>query len=146
MLAGGRDRERGREGERSPILKHSLVFPPKICVNNLFPLPLCPYWRDSTCYSMNMETSTLNPTRRYAGCASFALALNQSQARLFHHTTAESDGFISPIAGSVSDRPHLWIHDESALLFPIFKYRFPLSLWNPFVTLSPLCLNLQSYS
>ncbi|XP_074263639.1 transmembrane and coiled-coil domain-containing protein STS1-like [Silene latifolia] len=79
-----------------------------------------------------METSILNSTQRYASCALFALALNQSQHHQWRLTTTLPPPDEEPIgsavvtsaaaASTVSDRPHLWIHQDSGLLFPVFKF------------------------
>ncbi|KAH9626557.1 hypothetical protein KSS87_005537 [Heliosperma pusillum] len=79
-----------------------------------------------------MENSILNSTQRYASCALFALALNQSQHHQWRLTTTlpapEEEPLGSAVvtsaaaASTVSDRPHLWIHQDSGLLFPVFKF------------------------
>ncbi|EEF52664.1 conserved hypothetical protein [Ricinus communis] len=76
-----------------------------------------------------METSILTPTQKYAAAALFSLALHQSQV----HQTRPSNS-LKPlneeaIEGvitfsdkfSVSDNPHLWIHENSGLLLPILR-------------------------
>ncbi|KAL9234712.1 hypothetical protein vseg_009550 [Gypsophila vaccaria] len=79
-----------------------------------------------------METKILNSTQRYAACALFSLALNQSQHRQWLLTTTLPSLDDEPLgvatvssadsASSVADRPHLWIHQDSGLLFPVFKF------------------------
>ncbi|KAK9743441.1 hypothetical protein RND81_03G239600 [Saponaria officinalis] len=79
-----------------------------------------------------METKILNSTQRYAACALFALALHQSQRHQWRLTTTLPILDDEPLgvatvsaaadASSVADRPHLWIHQDSGLLFPVFKF------------------------
>ncbi|KAL8166096.1 hypothetical protein V2J09_007595 [Rumex salicifolius] len=77
-----------------------------------------------------METLILNSTQRYAGCALFALALNQSQTRQFHLPTSlasldpdpDDEEFIVLQSSNVYDHAHIWIDEHSGLLFPIFKF------------------------
>ncbi|KAK9032957.1 hypothetical protein V6N11_017999 [Hibiscus sabdariffa] len=77
-----------------------------------------------------METSILSSAQKYAAAALFALALHHSHI----HQTQPTDPLLSlneePIGecasntdtGSVSDYPKLWIHDNSGLLLPVFRY------------------------
>ncbi|KAL5557936.1 hypothetical protein UlMin_034147 [Ulmus minor] len=74
-----------------------------------------------------MEASLLNPTQRYATAALFAIALHHSQldqiqasvpvARL--HEEIISDGMSVGKSASVSEAPHLWVHEKSGLLWPV---------------------------
>ncbi|KAK7252945.1 hypothetical protein RIF29_37261 [Crotalaria pallida] len=79
-------------------------------------------------------SSYLTPTQRYAGGALFGLALHQSQVHQTHplglifeeeeegrSSTSSSSGSGSS-TDSVSDDPHLWVHPNSSLLRPVFKY------------------------
>ncbi|GAV72452.1 DUF726 domain-containing protein [Cephalotus follicularis] len=77
-----------------------------------------------------MEASILNSTHKYAAAALFALALNQSQI----HQTRPTDPLLpledEPIGEgasignsfSVSDQPQLWIHENSGLLLPVYRF------------------------
>ncbi|CAI0435886.1 unnamed protein product [Linum tenue] len=79
-----------------------------------------------------MEANILTPTQKYAGAALFALALHQSQ----NHQTNPSNPLLSldsePIghadvttaktSTSVSEKPQLWIHEDSGLLLPVFSF------------------------
>ncbi|XP_038715199.1 transmembrane and coiled-coil domain-containing protein 4-like isoform X2 [Tripterygium wilfordii] len=77
-----------------------------------------------------MEASTLTSTEKYAAAALFAVALHQSQM----HQTRPSDPVLpldeEPIGEgasigtsvSVSDDPRLWIHENSGLLLPVFRF------------------------
>lgn len=77
-----------------------------------------------------METSILNSTERYAACALFALALNQSQRHQYRLTSTLpslndeplGQGMTAADAASVTDRPYLWIHQDSGLLLPVFRF------------------------
>ncbi|KAI4316884.1 hypothetical protein L6164_024818 [Bauhinia variegata] len=77
-----------------------------------------------------METcSILSHTQRYAAGALFALALHQSQihqTRISHDPFPRNEGTnvkgVNTSKGlSVSDNPELWIHEKSALLWPVFS-------------------------
>jgi len=75
---------------------------------------------------MEETSSILTPPQRYAAAALFSLALHQSQ---FHQrptppspTTADADAPTIADSSSISNNPELWIHDNSGLLFPIFRY------------------------
>jgi len=69
---------------------------------------------------MEETSSILSPPQRYAAAALFSLALHQSQ---FHQRpTPPSPRTADADSSSVSDNPELWIHDNSGLLFPIFRY------------------------
>lgn len=73
----------------------------------------------------------LTSTQRYAACGLFALALNQSQAHQIRLSNVlpslddepTGDGMSAGGGGSsVSDRPELWIHENSGLLLPVFRF------------------------
>ncbi|PKI69980.1 hypothetical protein CRG98_009583, partial [Punica granatum] len=78
-------------------------------------------------------TSFLSPTQRYGAGALFALALHQAQ---MHQTRplgmldpdGEDDGpgEERPSSGSssdsVSEDPDLWVHENSGLLLPVFRF------------------------
>lgn len=63
---------------------------------------------------MEETSSMLLPTQRYAAAALFAFALHHSQ--IHHHPTTP------PNNASVSDNLELWIHDNSGLLSPVFRF------------------------
>lgn len=81
-----------------------------------------------------MEISVLTPSQRYAAAALFALAIHQSQL----HQTQPLNSLVTldeePIEegvtvsegknASVSEDPHLWVHEKSGLLWPVFRYSF----------------------
>uniref|UniRef100_A0A803LKD5 Uncharacterized protein n=1 Tax=Chenopodium quinoa TaxID=63459 RepID=A0A803LKD5_CHEQI len=77
-----------------------------------------------------MEVSILDSTLKYAASALFALALNQSQlhqCRLTSTLPSPDDepigaGMSAAATSSDSDRPYLWIHEDSGLLLPVFKF------------------------
>ncbi|MED6146298.1 hypothetical protein PIB30_033218 [Stylosanthes scabra] len=77
-------------------------------------------------------TSILSPTQRYAAASLFGLALHEAQ---IHQTqilpiSAASDDSLSreqrtsssSSFDSVSDDPDLWVHEDSGLLRPVFKF------------------------
>ncbi|XP_027356983.1 transmembrane and coiled-coil domain-containing protein 4-like [Abrus precatorius] len=67
---------------------------------------------------MEEASSILLPPQRYAEAALFAIALHQSQ---IHQGLTSA---IPPDAenASGSDNPELWIHENSGLLFPVFRF------------------------
>ncbi|XP_031269065.1 transmembrane and coiled-coil domain-containing protein 4-like [Pistacia vera] len=77
-----------------------------------------------------METSTKTPTQKYAAAGLFALALHHTQI----HQKRPSNPLVplidEPIGEgveigwtvSVSDHPQLWIHENSGLLSPVFRF------------------------
>lgn len=81
-----------------------------------------------------MEISVLTPSQRYAAAALFALAIHQSQL----HQTQPLNSLVAldeePIEegvtvsegknASASEDPHLWVHEKSGLLWPVFRYSF----------------------
>ncbi|KAE9607714.1 hypothetical protein Lal_00014126 [Lupinus albus] len=81
--------------------------------------------------SPSSTTSFLSPTQRYAAAALFSLALHEAQ---FHQTQSialpASDGILneertsssSSSSDSVSEDPDLWVHHDSGLLRPVFKF------------------------
>ena len=77
-----------------------------------------------------MEDSFLNPTQRYAAAALFAIALHHSQVQQTRPTSplpsiAEetiSEGVSIGKTASVSEEPQLWIHENSGLLLPVFRF------------------------
>ncbi|PON51990.1 Alpha/Beta hydrolase fold containing protein [Parasponia andersonii] len=77
-----------------------------------------------------MEASLLNPNQRYAAAALFAIALHHSQVDQARPSTpltslAEetiSEGVSIGKRASVSDEPQLWIHENSGLLLPVFRF------------------------
>ncbi|CAN1824233.1 Uncharacterized membrane protein F35D11.3 [Linum perenne] len=79
-----------------------------------------------------MEANILTPTQKYAGAALFALALHQSQTHQTDHSAPPLSLDLEPIGqaqvtsknttSSVSDKPQLWIHQDSGLLLPIFSF------------------------
>ncbi|XP_022773601.1 transmembrane and coiled-coil domain-containing protein 4-like [Durio zibethinus] len=79
---------------------------------------------------MAMETSILSPTQKYAASALFALALHHSQAHQKRPTNPLLSLKEEPIGEgastnntvSVSDNPQLWIHENSGLLLPVFRF------------------------
>ncbi|KAJ1421679.1 hypothetical protein SESBI_13634 [Sesbania bispinosa] len=77
---------------------------------------------------MGETSSILSPTQTYAAAALFALALHQSQIDQARITTTPRDGDgggDSPSIAenaSVSDSPKLWIHENSGLLWPVFRF------------------------
>ncbi|CAL2273977.1 unnamed protein product [Prunus armeniaca] len=75
-------------------------------------------------------TSFLTPTQRYAAGALFAFALHQAQIHQTHplrlssgeeESTEERTSSVSS-ADSVSDGPELWVHENSGLLPPVFRF------------------------
>ncbi|PQQ15001.1 transmembrane and coiled-coil domain-containing protein 4-like [Prunus yedoensis var. nudiflora] len=75
-------------------------------------------------------TSFLTPTQRYAAGALFAFALHQAQIHQTHplrlsseeeESTEERTSSVSS-ADSVSDGPELWVHENSGLLRPVFRF------------------------
>ncbi|AES73977.1 putative alpha/Beta hydrolase [Medicago truncatula] len=75
---------------------------------------------------MEVTSSILSPAQRYAAAALFSLALHQSQ---FHERptpssprTADADAPTTADSSSTSDNPELWIHDNSGLLLPVFRF------------------------
>lgn len=79
-----------------------------------------------------MEASLLNPNQRYAAAALFAIALHHSQVDQTRPTSplpslseeTISDGVSIRKRACVSDEPQLWIHENSGLLLPVFRYIF----------------------
>ncbi|CAL0330927.1 unnamed protein product [Lupinus luteus] len=81
--------------------------------------------------SPSMTTSFLSPTQRYAAAALFSLAVHEAQ---FHQTQSlalpASDAILneertstsSSSSDSVSEDPDLWVHHNSGLLRPVFKF------------------------
>ncbi|KAK8362405.1 hypothetical protein V6Z12_A03G099800 [Gossypium hirsutum] len=77
-----------------------------------------------------MEISLLSSTQKYAASALFALALHHSQLHQTRPTTRLlsleeepiGEGASNSSTISVSDFPHLWIHDNSGLLLPVFRF------------------------
>lgn len=79
-----------------------------------------------------MSPSILTPTHKYAAGALFGLSLHQAQ---IHQTCplgfppddslSEERSSNGSSSDSVSDDPHLWVHESSALLRPIFKLLIP---------------------
>ncbi|CAN0906481.1 Uncharacterized membrane protein F35D11.3 [Linum grandiflorum] len=79
-----------------------------------------------------MEANILTPTQKYAGAALFALALHQSQTHQTNPSAPPLSLNLEPIgqaevtstktSSSVSDKPQLWIHQDSGLLLPIFSF------------------------
>lgn len=80
-------------------------------------------------------TSFLSRTQRYAAGALFAIALHQAQIHqtrplgLFHddseqeeRTSCSSSHSNGSSSDSVSEDPDLWIHENSGLLRPVFRY------------------------
>ena len=91
-------------------------------------------------WERKMETSILSWTHRYAACALFSLALNQSQHHQWRLSSTLpsldeepiSEGMTAAPSPTVSDRPHLWIHEQSGLLLPVFRYvsiSLPCNAW-----------------
>ncbi|XP_012478115.1 uncharacterized protein LOC105793815 isoform X3 [Gossypium raimondii] len=77
-----------------------------------------------------MEISLLSSTQKYAASALFAVALHHSQLHQTRPTTRLlsleeepiGEGASNSSTISVSDFPHLWIHDNSGLLLPVFRF------------------------
>ncbi|KAM3285760.1 transmembrane and coiled-coil domain-containing protein 4 isoform X1 [Capsicum chacoense] len=75
-----------------------------------------------------MSSSTLTPMQRYAAGALFGLALHQAQIHqtcpLGFPSDEDNNERISNSSSndSVSDDPHLWVHQSSGLLRPVFKF------------------------
>ncbi|GMI78550.1 hypothetical protein like AT4G36210 [Hibiscus trionum] len=73
-----------------------------------------------------METSILSPTQKYAASALFALALHHSQIQQKQPTSPLLSLNEEPIGEndtvSVSDYLQHWIHENSGLLLPVFRY------------------------
>ncbi|KAB2089898.1 hypothetical protein ES319_A03G091900v1 [Gossypium barbadense] len=77
-----------------------------------------------------MEISLLSSTQKYAASALFALALHHSQLHQTRPTTRLlsleeepiGEGASNSSTISVSDFPHLWIHENSGLLLPVFRF------------------------
>jgi len=80
-------------------------------------------------------TSFLSGTQRYAAGALFAIALHQAQIHqtrplgLSHddseqeeRTSCSSSHSNGSSSDSVSEDPDLWIHENSGLLRPVFRY------------------------
>lgn len=75
-------------------------------------------------------TSFLSPTQRYAAGALFGLALHESQVNQTRPLPlpASEDSLSSErtssgsSSDSVSEDPDLWVHHNSGLLRPVFKY------------------------
>ncbi|WCJ32569.1 hypothetical protein M5689_013986 [Euphorbia peplus] len=78
------------------------------------------------------KSSLLSPTHRYVAGALFAMALNQAQLHqtkplgLSHEdepTEDEPNSCSSSSSGdSVSEDPDLWVHENSGLLRPVFRF------------------------
>lgn len=75
---------------------------------------------------MEETPSILSHSQRYAAAALFALAVNQSQIHQGRTPVTprggggDAPGIADP--ASVSDKPDLWIHENSGLLWPVFRY------------------------
>ncbi|XP_065620622.1 uncharacterized protein LOC112035795 isoform X2 [Quercus suber] len=81
---------------------------------------------------MEMEISVLTPSQRYAAAALFTLAIHQSQL----HQTEPLNSLVTldeepieegvTVSGGknalVSEDPHLWVHEKSGLLWPVFRF------------------------
>ncbi|XP_058009151.1 uncharacterized protein LOC110639583 isoform X2 [Hevea brasiliensis] len=77
-------------------------------------------------------TSLLPPTQRYAAGALFAIALHQAQIHQTqplglppHDEPTEGERISSSSSNSsdsVSEDPDLWVHENSALLRPVFRF------------------------
>ncbi|ONI32518.1 hypothetical protein PRUPE_1G370800 [Prunus persica] len=81
--------------------------------------------------SANMEAPILTPTHKYAAGALFALALHQSQIHQARPSTPPlpsleketiSEGASIGKTVSVSDNSDLWIHENSGLIYPVFRF------------------------
>ncbi|KAK6938904.1 hypothetical protein RJ641_032412 [Dillenia turbinata] len=80
--------------------------------------------------SLKMEVSMLTPTQKYAVASLFALALHQSQLHQTRDTTLLAflddepmgEGMSGGGCVSVSEKPELWIHEKSSLLFPVLRF------------------------
>lgn len=77
------------------------------------------------------EALILTPTHKYAAGALFALALHQSQVHQTRQSTPPLPSLKEETIGegasvgksvSVSDNDGLWVHENSGLLYPIFRY------------------------
>ncbi|XP_020205227.1 transmembrane and coiled-coil domain-containing protein 4 [Cajanus cajan] len=73
--------------------------------------------------------SLLSPTQRYAAGALFGLALHEAQLNQTNplplplsDDVAEQRTSTSSSSDSVSDDPDLWVHSNSGLLRPVFKF------------------------
>lgn len=96
--------------------------------------------------SANMEAPILKPTHKYAAGALFALALHQSQIHQARPSTPPlpsleketiSEGASIGKTVSVSDNSDLWIHENSGLIYPVFRYFFNLiTQTHPFVLIN----------
>ncbi|CAB4296222.1 unnamed protein product [Prunus armeniaca] len=78
-----------------------------------------------------MEAPILTPTHKYAAGALFALALHQSQIHQARPSTPPlpsleketiSEGASIGKTVSVSDNSDLWIHENSGLIYPVFRF------------------------
>ncbi|KAJ0026296.1 hypothetical protein Pint_09061 [Pistacia integerrima] len=77
-----------------------------------------------------METSTQTPTQKYAAAGLFALALHHTQIHQKRRSNPLVPLIDEPIGEgveigwtvSVSDHPQLWIHENSGLLSPVFRF------------------------
>ncbi|KAM0967710.1 hypothetical protein ACFX2A_016459 [Malus domestica] len=77
------------------------------------------------------EALILTPTHKYAAGALFALALHQSQVHQTRQSTPPLPSLKEETIGegasvgksvSVSDNDGLWVHENSGLLYPIFRF------------------------
>jgi len=74
--------------------------------------------------------SLLSPTQRYAAGALFGLALHEAQLNQTNplplpateDSLSEERTSSSSSSDSVSEDPDLWVHNNSGLLRPVFKY------------------------
>lgn len=79
---------------------------------------------------MAASSSVLSPTQSYAAGGLFSLALNQAQihqtrplgSSIAHSDDEERVSSCSSSSDSVSEDPHLWIHETSGLLRPVFRF------------------------
>ncbi|KAF8406501.1 hypothetical protein HHK36_008590 [Tetracentron sinense] len=77
-----------------------------------------------------MAISILTPTQKYAAGALFTFAIHQAQIHqtrplgFFPHTDEEpcDERISSSSSDSVSEDPQLWIHPNSGLLRPVFRF------------------------
>ncbi|CAL8995621.1 unnamed protein product [Prunus brigantina] len=81
--------------------------------------------------SANMEAPILTSTHKYAAGALFALALHQSQIHQARPSTPPlpsleketiSEGASIGKTVSVSNNSDLWIHENSGLIYPVFRF------------------------
>lgn len=75
-------------------------------------------------------TSFLSPTQRYAAGALFAIALHQAQINQTRplglpsedDSNVERSSSSSSSSDSVAEDPELWVHENSGLLRPVFRF------------------------